>query len=145
MQKQRIRFSHEGDPSLLVLDLPNDLSASGEACQIFAVPLFARRGGLLLAVPDGMISPGLFAADEGHQTGESLIGPGDTFNASLYEDTDEGLVAIGLEGVVQVFDAADALLQQIREYDPVTDSTEPIRPFHVTSPHTFPHGDVFLS
>ena len=26
-----------------------------------------------------------------------------------------------------------------------TDSTEPIRPFHVTSPHTFPHGDVFLS
>ena len=145
MQKQRIRFSHESDPSLLVLDLPNDLSASGEACQIFAVPLFARRGGLLLAVPDGMISPGLFAADEGHQTGESLIGPGDTFNASLYEDTDEGLVAIGLEGVVQVFDAADALLQQIREYDPVTDSTEPIRPFHVTSPHTFPHGDVFLS
>ena len=128
-----------------MLDLPNDLSASGEACQIFAVPLFARRGGLLLAVPDGMISPGLFAADEGHQTGESLIGPGDTFNASLYEDTDEGLVAIGLEGVVQVFDAADALLQQIREYDPVTDSTEPIRPFHVTSPHTFPHGDVFLS
>lgn len=96
-------------------------------------------------LPDGMISPGLFAADEGHQTGESLIGPGDTFNASLYEDTDEGLVAIGLEGVVQVFDAADALLQQIREYDPVTDSTEPIRPFHVTSPHTFPHGDVFLS
>ena len=72
-------FSHEGDPSLLVLDVPNDLSASGEACQILQFLYLPRRGGLLLAVPDGMISPGLFAADEGHQTGESLIGPGDTF------------------------------------------------------------------
>ena len=41
MEKQRIRFSHEGDPSLLVLTLSQDLSASGEAIEVFGVPLFA--------------------------------------------------------------------------------------------------------
>eukprot|EP00435_Cladocopium_sp_Y103_P018082 s4606_g4.t1 len=145
MQKQRIRFGHEGDPSLLVLSLTPEQSATGESVEVFAVPLFARQGGLLLAIPDSSLSPGLLTPDESLQTGESLFGPGDTFNAPLYEDTDEGLVLIGLEAVVQVFDAADGLLQNIREYDPVTDSHEPIRPYHPTAPHTFPHGDVFLS
>ena len=144
MEKQRIRFSHEGDPSLLVLTLSQDLSASGEAIEVFGVPLFARRGGLLIATPEASLAPSLLAFDEEATAGESLVGPGDEFSAALYEDTDEGLIALGLEGTVQVFDMADSMLQFVREYDPVTDFTEPIRPFHATLTHSIPHGEAFL-
>ena len=83
MEKQRIKFSHEGDPSLLVLSLPQDLTASGEAIDVFGVPLFARRGGLLIAVPDASLAPSLLAFDEDATSGDSLIGPGDVFSAAL--------------------------------------------------------------
>ena len=110
-----------------------------------ACPCLPEEVDFLIATPDASLAPSLLAVDEEATTHESMIGPGDVFTAALYEDTDEGLIALGLEGSVQVFDIADGMLQFVREYDPVTDSTEPIKPFHPTLVHTFPHGDVFLS
>ena len=74
MEKQRIKFSHEGDPSFLVLTLTQELSATGEAVEVFGVPLFARRGGLLIATPDASLAPSLLAVDEEATTHESMIG-----------------------------------------------------------------------
>ena len=144
MQKHRIRFGSEGDPSLLVLSLNGDQTASTEPLETCAVPLFARQGGLLLAVPDGTLADGLFVSEEDFGS-DALFGPGDSFNSTLFEDGDEGLVSVGLEASVQVFDVSDTILAAVREYDPVTDSTQPIKPFHATASHTFPCGDVFLS
>ena len=144
MQKHTIRFSSEGEPSLLVLQVAAEHSASGEACEVFAVPLFSRNGGMLLAVPEATLADSVFAAEEDVGSA-SLFGPGDSFGALLHEESDEGLSPIGLECVVQVFDVADVVLLQLREFDPVTDSTEPIKPYHPTSPHCVPFGEVFMS
>ena len=145
LAKQRIRFCPDGDPSLLVVRLEAAASASGEEVETFAVPLFARQGGLLLAIPDNLLNQNVLATDEDLTEVDAMFGPGDVFSATLHEDSDEGLVSVGLEATVQVFDASDRILQRMREFDPVTDSTAPIRPFHPTAVHCFPCGEVFVA
>ena len=120
--KDRIKPASQGEPSLLVLTIPPNLSLIGESVEVYALCLEFREGGLLLALPHDSLSQQVL--DEG-QLGaeESVFGPNSLFTAGLLEETETGeSVVIGADAEVLVVDARDEVIDLMREYDPVTDS-----------------------
>ena len=138
MERSALRLSDSVDPSLLVLSVPDYLADGGEAVECFALPLMLRDGGVLLALPTSIILSGLLLPDELIEASE-IVGPSKIFQASVYEEDDEGTVQLVSENArVLVCDFLDSILQFCREYDPVTDSTAPIRGFLPESPLAIP-------
>ena len=83
-----------------------------------ALPLHAIQDNVLL--------------DAGLQEDDGLVGPSREFSADLVvEDDTGGEVSLGVRQDFVVVDMADAALAMMREYDPVTDSTEAILGFSV--------------
>ena len=61
------------DPTLLILAVPAEMSTSAGELQCFASPLVLRRGGLMLALPVGVIRDDVL-----HPVGASedeMVGP----------------------------------------------------------------------
>eukprot|EP00435_Cladocopium_sp_Y103_P072261 s203_g39.t1 len=137
MEKARIKTAVAGDASTLVLTITD--SFGEEDKQYYAVPIAVRDGGVLLAVPLGTFSPEDL---QGGQTAEeeAVIGPSTVLTMELLEE-DESLVvhATGVYAEVLCVDCSDGILPTIREYDPVTDSSEPIIPFSEEVPLGLPH------
>lgn len=52
MEKANVKFIQDGDASLLVWVPPSDAVKAGAAPSCFVIPLLARRGGLLVMVPE---------------------------------------------------------------------------------------------
>ncbi len=85
---------------------------------------FASSGDpdLLVWTIPAELAPG----DASHQ-----VFPSSEFRASLIEEDDEGgSHPVGEAGSFLVIDCNDSALEGFRKYDPVTDSTENIKPFH---------------
>lgn len=138
MGRSSLRLSDSVDPSLLVLSVPDYLAVGGEAVECFALPLLLREGGVLLALPTGIILPDLLLPDELIEASE-IVGPSKVFQAGVYEEDDEGTVQlVSSSASVLVCDFLDSILQFCREYDPVTDSTAPIKGFLPESPSAIP-------
>ena len=143
--KDKIKPASTGDPSLLVLSLPADVSGTGESQEVFALPLEFRYGGLLLALPaqsilNSVLELGQSGADE------LMFGPSSSFSVPLVEEQEDfsGAVSLGLEAQVLVVDVQDDALQSVREYDPVTDSLIDITGFSVDHPQSLPDFQALL-
>lgn len=126
----------EGDPTLLVWRIPGDLTEEQDDVQVFAIPVMSRQGGALLAVPELVLSAEALL-DGALQ--ETLLGPSKELTASLCVEDDVGhVVDLALKANFIVVDVDDVDLGQMREYDPVTDSTESIRPFSLEHVNALP-------
>lgn len=127
MDKSLLRFQSQGDSSLLVWRIPPTLAFEQEEIQAFVLPFMPRAGGGLYAIPDYVLSAEAVMEGLVH---EDLLGPSKEFAAKLIVEDDMGNVS-DLDATTNfvVIDLDDRVLQQMREYDPVTDSTEPILPF----------------
>jgi len=55
MEKATLRFLSDGEPSLIIWRPSQDLRKVGTLPATFAVPLMSRSGGLLFAVPSGLL------------------------------------------------------------------------------------------
>ena len=126
MQKVDVRFASRGDPSLLVWKVSGEISHGGGEIQAFVIPLMARAGGMLLAVPQHVLSDSALM-DAAFDEEGSVLGPSREFSAELIAESDEGNeFAVGIQQSFIVVDVVDQILEAVREYDPVTDSTEEI-------------------
>lgn len=142
MQKLDIRFADRGDPSTLVFDIPREISSTGQPMQSFALPLMSRQGGMLLALPAHALLENALL-DAGLQEDEGLLGPSREFAADLVVEDDAGAeVSLGVRQDFMVVDVSDAALSMLRDYDPVTDSTEDIVGFSVERGDALAVGDV---
>lgn len=129
MQKIEVRFASKGDPSLLVWKVSGEISHNAQEIQAFVIPLMSRPGGMLLAVPQQVIAESSIL-DAAFEEEGSLLGPSREFSAELIAEGDEGQeIAVGQRQDFLVVDVADPVLAVLREYDPVTDSTEEIHGF----------------
>eukprot|EP00438_Fugacium_kawagutii_P032989 Skav223990 [mRNA] locus=scaffold6785:46494:53610:+ [translate_table: standard] len=127
MDKSGLKYAHAGDPNLLVWRIPSSYIEEQVEVQVFALPLLSRQGGSLFAIPEGALS------QESVMDGllqEDILGPSKEFVALLCVEDELGQVSDLTESAsFLVIDLDDSVLVQMREYDPVTDSTEPIRPY----------------
>ena len=130
MERRVLRSAAENsDPSLLILNVPAEISTSGGDLQVFACPVDLRRGGMLLVIPVGVIRDDILAG--GAMAGEDdLFGPSRVFEVDMTDEDESGAIFLaGFQSEVLVLDTTDAVLDYLREYDPVTDSLEAITPF----------------
>lgn len=129
MQKAEVNFAALGDPDLLVWKVPAELAIGDVSIQSFALPIQSRSGGFLLAIPLEALSN--FAVTSAAIEEEGLLGPSSEFQVSLVEEDEEGGThPVGESCTFLVIDCDDKVLDGLRKYDPVTDSTESIVPFH---------------
>ena len=145
MQKEQMKMASQEDPDLLVWRVPFEFTVPEASIQVFALPLLSRRGGLLLAIPAGVFLDDVLldaAIEE-----EGLLGPSRDFEAGLLEEDDDAVPQeIGRKCSFLVIDCNDAVCQDLRRYDPVTDSTEEIKPFDSQRPSALPAvGDILSS
>ena len=129
MQKAEVVFSTQGDPDLLVWNVPSEFTPGEVSLQVFALPVQSRPGGFLVAIPTGSLSN--FATAAAAMDEEGLLGPSSEFQVSLIEEDEEGNThPVGEACTFLVIDCDDKVLEGFRKYDPVTDSTEAVLPFH---------------
>ena len=127
----------DGDPSLLVLEIPESIGPETTGCNSFALPLMQRRGGLLLVVPMGAIDRDKLV-DEMTSDGEDLLGPSESFIAELAVEEDGGAtVLIGVKCRFMVVDS-DQVLSFAKEYVPEEDDVKDIVLFNDEHPSALP-------
>ena len=114
--------------------------------QALAIPLVSRRKGMMLAVPIGLLKESLLSLS-GVVEEDALIGPSQVFEVDMItEDEFTGAtVAAGFKSDVQVVDFPNDILNYLKEYDPVTDSTEDITGFHEAHPQAIPSSSELLA
>ena len=144
MEKSAIRFASDGDPSLLVLSVPAEFSATEEASQAFAIPLLSRRGGLLLAVPLAVFDPEKLV-DELARNEPGLLGPSKSFFSDLtYLDDSGEIVNSGVNGRFMAIDFDDAVCPLLREYFSEEDDQLDIVAFSSEYPSCLPSMEGLL-
>ena len=137
MEKSAIKPATAGDPSTLVLSLAAD--ATSDDRQFFAVPIAVRHGGILLALPEDTFTSEALAAGQAADD-EAVIGPSTVLSLELLEEDEDGMVQrTGFAVSTLCVDLSDGIISSLREYDPVTDSTENIIPFHASYPNALPN------
>ena len=116
MERSSLRLSDSADPSLLVFEVPGYLAAGGGGAECFALPLMVREGGVLLTLQTDVLLPDLLVPDELIEATE-IVGPSRVFQASLYEEEDDGNVKlVTRNGSVLFCDFLDSKLRFCREY-----------------------------
>ena len=147
MERQSIAFAASTlDHSLLVVHLSDELTESGLEVQAFAVPLIARRKGMMIAMPIGLLKQTVLTSS-GPIDDEALLGPSRSFEVDLLvEDETSGTsYPSGARGEVLVVDFSNDILPFLRDYDPVTDSTEEIACFDDHHPNAIPAAADLLN
>ena len=121
MEKQSIKWSIDGDPSLLVIEVPADIGPFGISSSSFAIPIMKRRGGLLVAMPMHAVDSDKLV-DEMQNEGEGLLGPSKSFIAELMAEGEGGApVLVGTQCRFMVIDFSDEILLVTKEYVPEED------------------------
>lgn len=143
-QKASIRYAAVGEPGLLVLEVPPEIATGEVQCASYAIPIMARRNGMLLCVPVGVLSADALelgnAADD-----DSLLGPSLRGSAPLIEELEDGAVqAVGVETEFIVADFDDRVLEFLRDYDPAHDAATEIMPFYSAAPSGLPDFEKVL-
>ena len=111
--------------------------------EAFVIPVAKRRGGVLLAVPQGFIPDrelelGMKASEE------AMVGPSRLLTVQGVEEDDSGAeVPSEVELNVMLVDFSTSVLQHLREYDPNVDVQE-ILSFLVDAPQILPMSSPLL-
>lgn len=141
-----VKFARDGDPSLLVWRVPLGLM-EGEPTEVqtYVLPLMSRPGGMLVAIPEKILSSDLLL-DAMIREEPGVLGPSKEFNAQLMVEEEIGSGVVDLERTVTFLavDLLDAVLADMREYDVVTGSTEPIIPYDADEPNALPKVNLIL-
>ena len=145
MRQQIVLASQSPDPSLLIFAIPAEIALGGFEISAFVTPLDARRGGLLLALPAGLLAEDVLSPPGGFLD-EALVGPSQEFEVDMFEEDERGAVAsAGFKNTVLVADFSNSVLQFLREYDPVTDSLVDVIPFLDSNPSAMPSSQELLT
>ena len=125
-----MRTAQDGEPNLLVFYVPEELRPeNSEFTEIFALPVMARKHGLLLAVPMGALNEDKLI-DAMQEEGDGILGPSRSFDSDLVVEAQDGTeVLLGAKGRFMVVDFSEAVYDLLRDYDPDTDITANIRGF----------------
>ena len=144
LTRDRIKPAAKGDPTLMVITLPSTVSLLDEL-DMYALPPELRPGGMLLAVPDQVLSAQCMALGQ-NGGDEVLFRPISRFHVPLVEEADDlSIVDLGVGADVVVIDVTDDVLAIAREFDPVTDSTAPIHSFSLDFPNSMPDVSQLLT
>ena len=120
------------------------LDDGAEDTQVFALPLLSS-GGALFAVPEKVLSADMLL-DSMMREEAGLVGPSREFTAQLMvkEEIGSGVVDLDTVAVFVAVDLEESALADMREYDPVTDSTESIVPYSLAEPNALPKVNAVL-
>ena len=140
MEKTAIRWAVEGEPSLLVLSVPEELTTNQQQIRCYAIPVKKRQGGLLLAIPLGAISQDKLI-DELAADGEELLGPSKSFTSGLIQEKEDGT---GVEVVASgcrfyIVDFTDEILIYLKEYEAADEMDGEIMAYEITLPLAVPN------
>ncbi len=117
-----IAFADRGEPSLLVLSVPEENGEGGRASRCFAVPVLSRTGGLLLCIPRGCLSEELLVDMMTTDDTTALIGPSKGITVSLVEEGGDGQpVLVGAQSQCLLVDFSNEVLGLLHEYDAASD------------------------
>ena len=116
MQRQRLKFADQGDPSLLVWKVASDLAEGGIERQCFVLPVASRSKGLLVAVPLNCLSAEILL-DANLLEDEGVLGPSREFEAELVEEPEDGPPErVGVIAKFLVVDVSDTALQSMSNH-----------------------------
>ena len=139
-----MKYCSTGEPTLLVLAIPEVVISEDSFSECFAVPVVSRNGGLLVALPDLSVGPQAFAPDEDPDS-DTLVGAAKRLEVPLIEEGQDGsTVVTGISHGVVVLDFSDDILNYLREYDPNVDVDTWITPFYQDRPQSLPDPTVLL-
>ena len=134
MDKAALKFAKDGDGSLLIWTPPLDLVADSQPVESLAIPYQPRLGGALYAVPSVFLDENVLIEMMTNED-DGIIGPYHEFYSDLIEEAeDTSVIQLGRKAPIILIDLADEALQQMRDYDPVTDSTSFCCPFSAEKP-----------
>ena len=140
MEKQALRFASDGDPSLLIMEVPAEFARTGDASMCVAFPVVARRGGLTLAVPLSAFDPERLV-DELQREEEGLLGPSKSFVSNLVVEDESGQPVVSENRCrFLVIDFDDSVLALLSEFDADTNQ-EPVIPYDSDLPGGVPVAD----
>ena len=140
---ERVKFLDQGTYFIQVLALET-LQAGGPLLQeCFVIPLMPRTNGVLLALPAGFLPESLL--QEGLAAGpEDLIGPSKTLVVpGVWEEADGTELSSGEDIEVLVVDFHRRILNQVRDFDPVTEGPG-IHAFSADHAEVFPESSSLL-
>ena len=134
MDKTALKYAKDGDGSLLIWTPSLDLVADSQPVESLAIPYQPRLGGALYAVPAAFLDENVLIEMMTNEE-DGLVGPYHEFFSDLIEEAeDASIVQLGRKAPIFLIDLDDTALQQMREYDPVTDSTSFCCPFSAEKP-----------
>ncbi len=143
--KASLKLCNTGEPSLLVLSIPEEVISEDSFSECFAVPVAIRKGGLLLALPDLSVGPQAYAPPS-ESAGDTMVGAVKRLELPLIEEGPDGSgVPIGVIQGVVVVDFTDDILPLLREYDPRVDPDSWITPFFQDKPQALPDPSFLFS
>ena len=135
----------ESGPSILhVLKLP-EFSVEGEVIEereVFAIPVFSRKDGLLLALPAMALPEALVMSDQPILE-ENMVGPSTMVSVGLVMEQENGEeYPLELEAECLLVDFHKSVLPRLRGFDPVTEGGNgEILTFHGEDMDVFPCGN----
>jgi len=136
-----VKTLDSGASWLYVLTWPLDPEL--ERKEAFVIPVFARGSGILLAVPMDFLPLEILAAGLNASSTE-VVGPSTTCRCPGVQETENGEeVPIGLDLDCLLVDFSEGILPNLREYDPVTDTSD-IRHFLPEMQETLPSSASLL-
>ena len=138
VQGVNLRYASQGEPNVLVWQVPASITTTSSEEQCFVLPVTGRGGGLLIAIPKGVVSEEALL-DANLLEDDGIVGPSKEFEAELLEEPEEGApFRTGVRCPFLVLDMSAEVLPLLREYDPVTDMHEVVRPFSEDRPQDLP-------
>ena len=145
MEKQSLIFSERGNATLCVLSVPSEFTGLDHSFDCFCVPVLSRNGGMLLNIPRNVFSEEILIDSLHVAEADALLGPSKGVQTNLWlEDDSQNIVVQPTPTSSLVVDFSDAVLEMMREYDPIAESDSQITPFSDQFPSALPVPDEVL-
>ena len=146
MEKQSLIFSERGNATLCVLSVPSEFTGLGHSFDCFCVPVLSRNGGVLLNIPRNVFSEEILIDSSHVAEADAWLGPSKGVQTNLWlEDDSQNIVVQPTPTSSLVIDFSDAVLEMMREYDPIAEADSQITPFSDQFPSALPVPDEVLS
>eukprot|EP00435_Cladocopium_sp_Y103_P034036 s1336_g8.t1 len=131
-----------GPSFLYVLKVPEFLVDGQPVAEkeVFAIPVFSRKDGLLLALPLLALPEGVIGSDQPMEE-DSLLGPCTVVSSRLVMEEESGTeLPLDFETDVILADFHKSVLPRLRGFDPVTEGPD-ILPFYGDDVDVYPCGE----